>query len=80
MDNEVIEEALEDEEIKELLDEFIDDIIIDMAEDESKETNIEELETKVIEYAKENTSLPKTPDYHKIEDFVISINEIAINK
>ena len=31
-------------------------------------------------YAKENTSLPKTPDYHKIEDFVMSINEIAINK
>ena len=35
---------------------------------------------KRLEYAKENTSLPKTPDYHKIEDFVMSINEIAINK
>lgn len=71
MDNEVIEEALEDEEIKELLDEFIDDIIIDMAEDESKETNIEELETKVIEYAKENKESIKEKTGIEITDEMI---------
>ena len=35
---------------------------------------------KRLEYAKENTSLPKTPDYHKIEEFVMNINEIAIKE
>lgn len=29
---------------------------------------------KRIDYAKKNTSLPKLPDYKKIEDFVISVN------
>lgn len=29
---------------------------------------------KRIDYAKKNTSLPKLPDYKKIEDFVVSVN------
>lgn len=31
-------------------------------------------------YAKENTSLPKVPDYHLVEDFVMSVNSVAIEK
>lgn len=71
MDNEVIEKALEDEEIKELLDEFIDDIIVEMAEDESNGTNIEEFETKVIEYAKENKESIKEKTGIEITDEMI---------
>lgn len=29
-------------------------------------------------YAKENTSLPKVPDYHRIEEFVMDVNQKAI--
>lgn len=39
---------------------------------------IDELEKK-LEYAKNNTSLPDKPDYKKIEEFVISVNERAVN-
>ena len=35
---------------------------------------VDELE-KRLEYDKENTSLPDKPDYKKINDFVISVNE-----
>ena len=35
---------------------------------------VESLE-KRLNYAKENTSLPKNPDYKKINDFVMSVNE-----
>lgn len=34
---------------------------------------VDELE-KRLEYAKQNTDLPKDPDYKRIEDFVISVN------
>jgi len=34
---------------------------------------------KRLEYAKENSSLPESPDYNKVEELVISINERAIN-
>jgi hypothetical protein len=34
---------------------------------------------KRLEYAKENSSLPESPDYKKVEELVISINERAIN-
>lgn len=30
-----------------------------------------------LDYAKKNTSLPKAPDYHKVEDFVVSVNRRA---
>ena len=30
---------------------------------------------KRLEYDKENTSLPDNPDYNRINDFVISVNE-----
>jgi hypothetical protein len=30
---------------------------------------------KKLDYAKENTSLPANPDYKKINDFVMSVNE-----
>ena len=33
---------------------------------------------KRIDYAKKNTSLPKLPDYKKIEDFVMSVNKRAM--
>ncbi|MGN6713759.1 DNA polymerase beta superfamily protein [Anaerocolumna jejuensis] len=33
---------------------------------------------KRFEYAKENTSLPANPDYKKVEEFVISVNERAV--
>lgn len=33
---------------------------------------------KRLEYAKKNTSLPKVPDYHKIEEFVMSVNSRSI--
>lgn len=33
---------------------------------------------KRFEYAKENTSLPANPDYKKVEDFVISVNERVV--
>lgn len=33
---------------------------------------------KRLQYAKENTSLPKTPDYHVVEEFVMSVNRRAI--
>lgn len=32
---------------------------------------------KRLNYAKQNTSLPKTPDYHKVEEFVMTINRKA---
>lgn len=31
-----------------------------------------------LNYAKQNTSLPKSPDYHKVEEFVMDINKQAI--
>ena len=31
-----------------------------------------------LNYAKEHTSLPKVPDYHKVEEFVMDVNRIAI--
>lgn len=33
---------------------------------------------KRIEYARNNTSLPEKPDYHTVEEFVMSVNERAI--
>ena len=32
-----------------------------------------------LDYAKKNTSLPKAPDYHKVEDFVMSVNRRALD-
>lgn len=40
---------------------------------------IDDLE-KRLQYAKDNTSLAQSPDYKKIEDFVIVVNEKVINK
>lgn len=40
---------------------------------------IDDLE-KRLQYAKDNTSLAQSPDYKKIEDFVIGVNEKVINK
>ncbi len=41
---------------------------------------ISDLENK-LEYAKNTTNLPDTPDYKKIEEFVISVNEkVILNK
>ena len=34
---------------------------------------------KRLKYAKEHTSLPKTPDYKKVEEFVMSVNRRAID-
>lgn len=39
---------------------------------------IDDLE-KRVEYAAKNTGLPQQPDYRKIEDFVLSVNERVIN-
>ena len=33
---------------------------------------------KRFEYAKENTSLPEKPDYKKVEELLIYINELAL--
>lgn len=33
---------------------------------------------KRLNYAKQNTSLPKAPDYHKVEEFVMDVNKQAI--
>lgn len=33
---------------------------------------------KRLDYAKKNTSLPKVPDYHKIEEFVMDVNRRSI--
>lgn len=33
---------------------------------------------KRLEYAKKNTDLPKEPDYKRIEDFVVSVNEEVV--
>lgn len=38
---------------------------------------IDEYEKK-LEYAKKNTSLPEKPDYKRIEDFVMSVNERVV--
>ena len=35
---------------------------------------------KRLEYAKENTSLPATPDYHKIQDLVMTVNRLSLKK
>lgn len=32
-----------------------------------------------LDYAKKNTSLSKAPDYHKVEDFVMSVNRRALD-
>lgn len=32
-----------------------------------------------LEYAKKNTSLPKAPDYHKVEEFVMSVNRRSLD-
>ena len=32
-----------------------------------------------LNYAKQNTSLPKTPDYHAVEEFVMEVNRRAID-
>lgn len=34
---------------------------------------------KRLNYAKQNTSLPDTPDMKKVEEFVISVNRRAID-
>ena len=34
---------------------------------------------KRLEYAKKNTSLPKAPDYHKVEEFVMSVNRRSLD-
>lgn len=34
---------------------------------------------KRLDYAKKNTSLPKAPDYHKVEEFVMSVNRRALD-
>ncbi len=34
---------------------------------------------KRLNYAKKNTSLPRTPDYRKVEEFVMSVNKVAIS-
>ena len=34
---------------------------------------------KRLQYAKQNTSLPKTPNYHKVEEFVMDVNRRAID-
>lgn len=39
---------------------------------------IDDLE-KQLQYAKDNTSLPHSPDYEKIENFVIEVNEKVVN-
>ena len=39
---------------------------------------IDEYEER-LKYARDNTSLPETPNYKLVEDFVISVNERAIN-
>ena len=31
-----------------------------------------------LKYAKENTSLPKNPDYKKINEFMMSVNERVV--
>lgn len=33
---------------------------------------------KRLSYTKENTSLPEKPDYHAVEEFVMSVNERTI--
>jgi len=38
---------------------------------------VDELE-KRLEYAKQNTSLPDKPDYKKIDEFVMSVNERVV--
>ena len=39
---------------------------------------VNELEQR-MRYAKENTSLPATPDYHAVEEFVMDVNRSAID-
>ena len=34
---------------------------------------------KRLEYAKNNTNLPKLPDYHAIEEFVMDVNMTAVS-
>lgn len=54
INNKVLEETLQDEEVKEMLGKFIDDVISNISKEEQENINIEELEKKVIEYTKEN--------------------------
>lgn len=35
---------------------------------------------KRLEYAKENTSLPAAPDYHKVQELVMAVNRAALEK
>lgn len=39
---------------------------------------VNELEER-LQYAKQNTNLPKQPDYHAVEEFVMSVNRRAID-
>lgn len=39
---------------------------------------VNELEAR-MKYARDNTSLPKTPDYHAVEEFVMDVNRSAIS-
>lgn len=39
---------------------------------------VNELEQR-MRYAKENTSIPETPDYHAVEEFVMDVNRSAID-
>ena len=39
---------------------------------------VNELEAR-MKYARDNTSLPKTPDYHVVEEFVMDVNRSAIS-
>ena len=54
INNKVLEETLQDDEVKEILGKFIDDVISNISKEEQENINIEELEKKVIEYTKEH--------------------------
>lgn len=54
--NELINEVMEDKEIKRMVNEFISEIMINIAEDDKKDVNIDDIEKQMIEYIKKNKS------------------------
>lgn len=80
IDSEVLEETLEDEEVKELLNDFIEDIINSMSEDESENIDIDELEKKVIEYTKNNKEEIKEKTGVEITDEMIDEASKKLNE
>lgn len=73
--NELINEALEDKEIKRMVDEFVSEIMISIAEEDANDINVEDIERKMTEYLKNHKEELSSKIGYEITDEMI--NEVS---